>query len=141
MSTTVESDVITGTALSEVGRSVTRVDARSKVTGSVQYGVDVELPGMLHGKVLRAGVPHARIVSIDISEAEVMPGVRAVITGIEHGRLHGPLMKDQPALAVGKVRYAGELVAAVAAETEEIATAAIDRIYVEYEELPGVFDV
>ncbi len=141
MSAVTEPAVVPEAALNEVGRSVPRVDARSKVTGSVQYGVDVEFPGMLHGKALRAGVPHARIVSIDISEAEALPGVRAVITGSDHGRLHGPLMKDQPALAVDKVRYAGEFVAAVAAETEEIAAAAIDRIYVEYEELPGVFDV
>ncbi|MFI5035344.1 MAG: xanthine dehydrogenase family protein molybdopterin-binding subunit [Acidimicrobiales bacterium] len=120
---------------------MTRVDSRAKVTGSVQYGVDAELPGMLHGKVLRAGVAHGRILDIDVSQAEALAGVRAVITGADHGRLHGPLLKDQPPLARDKVRYAGEVVAAVAAETEEIAMAAIDLIRVEYEELPGVFDV
>lgn len=141
MSTTAGPDVIAETALQAVGHAVPRVDALAKATGSVQYGVDAEFPGMLHGKVLRAGMPHARIVSVDVSAAKAMPGVRAVLTGEDYQRLHGPLVKDQPALATGKVRYAGEVVAAVAAETEEIAIAAIDSITVEYEELPAVYGI
>ncbi len=124
-----------------VGRPVPRVDAHPKVTGSVAYGIDLRLPGMLHGKLLRAGIPHARILSLDASGAWDVPGVRAVVTGADHPRLHGPLIKDQPAFAVDKVRYAGEIVAAVAAESEEAAADAIDRILVDYEELPTIDSV
>lgn len=124
-----------------VGRSVARVDAVAKATGRAVYGVDVRFPGMLAARTLRAGVPHARIVRLDTAAAWAVPGVRAVVTGRDDGaRRHGPLVKDQPALAVDRVRYAGEVVAAVAAEDEDAAREAIDRIVVEYEELPGVFD-
>ena len=123
-----------------VGKPVPRGDAIDKVTGSWIYGTDFVLPGMLHAKVLRSPYPHARIVSVDVERARATTGVRAVVTGAELPYLYGSAIRDEPFLARGKVRYAGEPVAAVAAVSEEIARAAIDLIDVEYEELPGVFD-
>jgi carbon-monoxide dehydrogenase large subunit len=96
---------------------------------------------MLHAKVLRCGVPHARIVRLDTSKARGLRGVRVVLTGEDVPIRHGPIIKDRPVLALDKVRYAGELVAAVAADDEEAAQAAIDAIEVDYEELPGAFDM
>lgn len=124
-----------------VGRSAPRVDTVAKATGRAVYGVDLRFPGMLVARTLRAGVPHARIVHLDATAARQVPGVRAVVTGQDYPRRHGPLLKDQPALALDRVRYAGEVVAAVAADDEDAAREAIDRIVVEYEDLPGVFDV
>lgn len=123
-----------------IGENVVRVDAIGKATGSAAYGVDVRLPGMLHARVVRSGVPHARIVRVDTSRARAIRGVRVVLTGADGSARHGPILKDRPALALDKVRYAGEIVAAVAADNEETAQAAADAIEVEYEELPGVFD-
>ncbi|MBP1740201.1 MAG: CoxL, partial [Deltaproteobacteria bacterium] len=111
-----------------VGKSVTRVDARDKVTGVATYIVDMKFTGMLHGKVLRSKYPHARIVSIDTSKAKRLPGVRVVITGKDMPFLHGESLHDEPFLAVGKVRYMGEGVAAVAAVDEETAEEALDLI-------------
>ncbi len=121
-----------------MGGRVRRVDADEKVRGDAVYGVDLDLPGMLSAGFLRAGIPHARIVRVDTSGAWKVPGVRAVVTGEDHPVRHGPTIKDQPALAVGKVRYAGEIVAAVAAETREAAEEAKDRIIVEYDPLPVI---
>src|SRR4030042_5815661 len=101
-----------------VGKRVPRVDALEKVTGRAIYGVDVDLPGMLYGAVLRSPVPHARIIGIDISEASKTPGVRAVVTGKDFPFVFGRFVRDQPFLAIDKVRYVGEPVIAVAAETE-----------------------
>jgi carbon-monoxide dehydrogenase large subunit len=123
-----------------VGRSITRVDAVEKLTGRWVYGADYRLPGMLYGKVLRSPYPHARILNIDISQARRVPGVRAVITGKDAPYVHGSAIKDEPFLAQGKVRYAGEAVAAVAATSEESAEEAVELIQVEYEELPALFD-
>jgi carbon-monoxide dehydrogenase large subunit len=128
-----------GTAV--VGKSVQRLDAAAKATGGAVYGVDVRFAGMLVGRTLRAGVPHARIVHLDAGPALQVPGVRAVVTGRDCPRRHGLLIKDQPALALDRVRYAGEVVAAVAAEDDDAAQEAIERIAVEYEELPGAFDL
>ncbi len=127
--------------MSVVGQSVVRTDAAAKVRGGAMYGVDVRFGGMLVGKTLRAGIPHARIVHLDTSAAAKVPGVRAIVTGQDCSRRHGLFQKDQPALAVDRVRYAGEVVAAVAAEDEDAAQEAIERIVVDYEELPGVFDM
>ncbi|MBI4629128.1 MAG: hypothetical protein HY729_10480, partial [Candidatus Rokubacteria bacterium] len=95
-----------------VGQSIDRVDAVAKVTGAAVYGVDVRFAGMLVGRVLRAGVAHARITRLDTSAAAKVPGVRAIVTGRDHPKLHGLIVKDQPALAVDRVRYEGEVVAA-----------------------------
>lgn len=128
-------------SLKIVGQSVPRVDAVAKAMGTAVYGVDVRLPNMLTGKLLRAGIPHARIRHIDTSGAWQVPGVRAVITGQDCPRYHGPQVRDQPALALDRVRYAGEVVAAVAAEDADAAAEAVERIAVDYEELPVVCEL
>ncbi len=128
-------------ALKVVGKGVTRIDALSKVTGQAVFGADVYLPAMLYGKVLRSPLSHALIKKIDVSKARALPGVRAVVTGDELPYLGGEAIKDMPFLARGKVRFAGEPVAAVAAVDEETAAQAVELIEVEYEEIPGVFDL
>ena len=124
-----------------VGKSPRRGDLIDKVTGKLVYGADFTLPGMLHGKALRSPYPHARIVSIDVERARRLPGVCAAITSDDlPDHRFGSSIQDEPFLARGKVRYAGEPVAAVAAISKDIARKAIDLIDVEYEELPGVYD-
>ncbi|NIO08107.1 MAG: molybdopterin-dependent oxidoreductase, partial [Deltaproteobacteria bacterium] len=123
-----------------VGHSIPRAEV-SKVTGEEKYSVDAMLPGTLWAKVLRSPHPHARIVSIDTSRAEAAPGVRAVITGSDvRGILYGRRYRDLSILAQDRVRFAGERVAAVAAEDRQAAEEALDLIQVEYEELPAVLD-
>ena len=122
-----------------VGVSAPRADAAEKLRGQAQFAGDLLAPRMLHGKVLRSPVAHARIVSIDTSEAEAMPQVVCVLTAADLDDIDpywGHSIKDRPVLAIGKVRFPGEPVAAVAAETEEAAEAAVQAIRVEYEELP-----
>ena len=123
-----------------VGSSIGRVDARRKVTGRAEYLEDIKLTGMLYGKMLRSTQAHARIISIDTSEAEKLPGVKGVVTGADLDFLHGESLSDEPYLARGKVRYVGEAVAGVAAEDEATADAARALIKVEYEPRPAVFD-
>ena len=131
--------------LSYVGKSVTRKDGPTKVTGRAEYTVDVSLPGMLHGKVLRSPHPHARILSIDTTAAERLRGVRAVVTAkdslkIRHGFVETPRYPaDQYPIAVDKVCHVGEEIAGVAAIDESIAEQALSLIRVEYELLPAVF--
>jgi len=124
-----------------VGARVPRVDSVEKVTGGAVYGVDVAMPGMLHGAVLRSPYPHARIVSIDTSAALAAPGVEIVVTGRDFPLLFGAAIKDQPFLAIDRVRYVGEPVVAVAAASEAQAQEALDLIRVDYEELPAVVDM
>jgi len=124
------------------GKSVVRLDALEKVTGKARYCTDITLPGMLHGKVLRSPRAHAKIVRLDTSAAEKLPGVRAVLTGKDAPEKRaGGYIKDQYVLARGVVRYVGDPMAAVAADTIEIAEKAIDIIEVIYEDLPAVFEV
>jgi carbon-monoxide dehydrogenase large subunit len=123
-----------------IGKSIPRLDALEKVTGQAVYTVDVELPGMLHAAVLRSNRPHARIVELDVSGARTVPGVKAVVTGKDFPFTHGGMIKDQPFIAIDRVRYIGEVVAAVAAESEAAAQDAVARIRVRYEDLPAVFD-
>jgi len=123
-----------------VGARISRVDAQDKVTGCAVYGFDIDLPGMLYGATLRSPLPHARIVDIDVSKAMKAPGVRAVVAGRDFPFTYGGAVKDQPFLAIDRVRYVGEPVAAVAAETELAAVEALQKIRVKYEELPALFD-
>jgi carbon-monoxide dehydrogenase large subunit len=124
-----------------VGTRAPRVDSVEKVTGGAVYGVDVVLPGMLHGAVLRSPHPHARIVSIETSTARAAPGVRAVVTGRDFPHLFGSAIRDQPFLAIDRVRYVGEPVVAIAATTEAEAQEARDLIRIDYEEVPAVVDM
>ncbi len=129
------------TTYSAIGRSVTRAEGPDKVSGSALYAADVQLPGMLWGKALRSPYPHARIVSIDTADALSIPGVHAVVTGADlPDRRVGRLLRDHPVLARDKALFIGDKVAAVAAESPELADEALLRINVEYEELPAVFD-
>jgi CO/xanthine dehydrogenase Mo-binding subunit len=124
-----------------VGHRVSRLEGHDKVTGEARYVAEIVLPGMLFGKILRSPYPHARIRNIDTRRAERVPGVRAVITSDDTPkRPWGSFFKDQYSLAVGKVRYVGEEVAAVAAIDPDIAEEALGLIDVEWEELPAVFD-
>jgi len=126
---------------SVVGHRVQRVEGFDKVTGDSEYIADIYLPGMLVGKVLRSPYPHARIRHIDTSRAEKLPGVRAVVTAEDTiKRPWGAFFADQYILSVGKTRYVGEEVAAVAAIDPDIAEEAIDLIEVDWEPLAGVFD-
>jgi len=129
-------------ALSRLGRRSRRVDGHRKSNGSEVYTDDIVLPGMLHGKILRSPHPHARIVSIDTTAAEEMEGVHAVITGrdlpVEYGII--PWTRDEHALALDKVRFVGDAVAAVAAVDEDTANEALEAIAVEYEVLPVILE-
>jgi 4-hydroxybenzoyl-CoA reductase subunit alpha len=128
---------------SVIGKRVPRFDSREKVMGQGKYAADYSMPGMLWCKVARAPLPHARILNIDTSRAERMPGVKAVVTGKDFGGWTWGFMantRDEPPLAVDKVRYLHEGVAGVAAIDEDIAEEACELIKVDYEELPGVFD-
>jgi CO/xanthine dehydrogenase Mo-binding subunit len=125
-----------------VGKDVPRTDAVPKVTGAAQYVADLHFPGMLHAAVLRSPHPHARIVSIDTSAAAAMPGVKAVATGADTAkRKWGAFRPDLYPLAIDKVRYVGDEVAAVAAVDPETARAAVDKILVRYEVLPAVLSL
>jgi len=128
---------------SVIGERHPRVDAREKVTGEAKYAADYSLPGMLWCKLLRSPYPHARILNIDTSKAEKLSGVKAVVTGKDFGGWTWgwmPATRDEPPLAVDKVRYMAEAVAGVAAIDEDTAEEATELIKVDYEELPGVFD-
>lgn len=126
-----------------VGSSPVRNDAYEKVMGTSPYADDLYLPGMLHGATLRAGRPHARILRIDTSRAETLPGVHAVLTAkaIPGTNRFGLITADQPVLCADKVRFVGDPVAIVAADTPRIAKKALELIQVEYEDLPPVLDV
>lgn len=125
-----------------LGKNYPRVDAADKVSGRSQYAGDVYLPGMLMCKVLKSTKPHARILRIDTSKAAQVPGVRAVITGkdIPDVRFGSGAVKDRRVFALEKVRYVGEPLAAVAAVDEIAALEALDRIAIEYQDLPAVTD-
>lgn len=124
---------------SVVGQSFPRIDALSQVTGKSIFGEDVKRPGMLFAKILRSKYAHARIISIDTSKAEALTGVRCVITSkdIPHNR-YGFTHQDQPVFADDKVRFLGDPIAAVAADSKIIAEKAISLIHVVYEPLPIV---
>ena len=119
-----------------IGKSVPRYDLRDKLTGEAKYTADISLPGMLCGRILRSPHPHARIVGIDATAAESLPGVRAVLTPFNAPS--GRVAPDLPILDT-KARFVGDEVAAVAADDEDLAAQALQLIKVEYETLPAVF--
>jgi carbon-monoxide dehydrogenase large subunit len=124
-----------------IGAPVSRAEGPDKVTGRSIYAADVSLPGLLWCKILRSPYPHARIRRIDASRARQMPGVRAVITGRDiQGHFMGKMIRDMPVLCWEVARFVGDRVAAVAAETPELAQEALGLIDIEYEELPALFD-
>lgn len=130
-----------------IGKDITRPDGWSKATGAAIYTDDIKLPGMLFGRILRSPFAHARIVHINIKKAMAVPGVKCVITGkdtpkIKYGnwRLF-PDTQDEYPLAVDKVRFIGDEVAAVAAVDRDTAEEALELIAVEYEEMPAFFDI
>lgn len=138
--------------MTAVGRSVPMAESGPRVTGRLPFALDVRVPGMLHGKLLRSQHPHARIVSLDATRAERVHGVVAVLTGADliagRGRssggiepFYGPVLPDRPLLAIDRVRFAGEPVAAVIATEVDVATEALELIDVEYEPLPAAVTV
>ncbi len=143
MSVTVKKEYV-----NPVGKSVPRIEGKAAVTGQLKYAFDVSFPNMLIGKMIRSPHPHAKIISIDTSKAEALPGVRAVITAKDtHQIKFGsneyffPHTTDQMALEADKVRYVGDELGAVAAVDEETALEAIKLIDIKYEILPHVVDV
>src|SRR5579875_2704358 len=126
-----------------VGQPALMPDARERVSGTVSFTGNVEVPGMLHGKILRSPHAHARLLKVDAGRAACLPGVIAVLTGQDlldapiHSH-YGPVCPDRPLVAIDKVRYAGEPVAAVVAMDEDIAEEALGLIEVEYEPLPAL---
>ncbi|MFE9815694.1 xanthine dehydrogenase family protein molybdopterin-binding subunit [Streptomyces sp. NBC_00236] len=129
---------------SRIGTTDRRGDAALKLTGGALYTADIRLPGMLHAKVLRSPHAHARLVSVDATKARALPGVHAVLTRDDLAGLdpvYGYYIKDQPVVAQDLVRYAGDVVAAVAADDEAVALRALELIEVVYEPLPAVPDI
>jgi xanthine dehydrogenase molybdenum-binding subunit len=126
-----------------IGRAEPNPNALAKITGRARFSDDYSFPGMLYARTKRAGVPHARIRSIDTSAARGLDGVHAVLTheDIPGRNAHGVVSIDWPVLCGRKVRYVGDAVAIVAADSEETAAAALELIAVDYEELPAVTDV
>ena len=125
--------------MNAVGQSVERADGRLKLAGQAEYTGDIRLPGMLYGAILHSQAGHARITSISTAAAEKAEGVVAILTAEDLSDLdpyYGHALRDRPIVALGKVRFAGEPVAVVAAESQAAADAAVAYIDVEYEELP-----
>jgi xanthine dehydrogenase molybdenum-binding subunit len=130
-----------------VGTHTAHADFVEKVKGTLAYADDWQLPGMLHGRVVRAQVPSARILAVDTSEAESVRGVHSIVVAadVPHNVVQEQVSGlgagvSMPVLAAERIRYAGEPVALVAAESPAAAAEAADRVFVEYEELPGVFE-
>ena len=131
--------------MNQVGREIPRLEVRAKVSGRAEYTHNLRLPGMLYGKIFRSTVPHGRIRNIDTRAAQALAGVHCVVTGEDIRKLipepyYGPAFHDQPILALDKVRYVGEPVAAVLAGDPHVAEEAAQLITADYEELPAVYD-
>lgn len=128
-------------AYKNVNKPVPRIEGADKVSGRMRYAADLPFPAALSAKILRSSLPHARILGIDTSQAAKLAGVRGIITGADvTGVMVGLRMKDMPLLAQDRVRFVGEPVAAVAADSDAIAKEALGLIEVNYEELPYVTD-
>jgi len=130
-----------------VGEAITMLDSVARVTGAVPYASGLRFPGMLVGRVVRSEVPHALLAGVNADDARRVPGVVAIVTGAELKGLtgtdahYGSMIRDQPVLATDRVRFVGEPLALVAAETAEAAEEALRLIEVRYDEIPAVFDV
>jgi 4-hydroxybenzoyl-CoA reductase subunit alpha len=126
-----------------IGQRTRKVEGLAKVTGRAVYADDIQLPRMLHGKLLRSVHAHARILEIDATAALALPGVHAVITGRDLPTYYGiiPWTEDEQALCEEKARYVGDAIAAVAADSESVAEEALRRIRVRYEVLPAVTSI
>lgn len=127
-----------------IGASFRRVGGIGRVTGRQQYVADIELPGVLEVRLVKLDCGHARIISIDTSEAEKVPGVVLITTAADFPHpmpRFGPDHQDRPVIATGETKFHGEAVAAVAAETREAAETAAALVRVEHEELPGVYGI
>ena len=127
-----------------LGENYSRVDGPAKLRGWAQFTGDIEMPGMVYAKVLRSPYPHARLLRVDASRAAKLPGVVAMLTRDDLKGMNshfGPVVKDQPVVAIDRVRYVGDIIAAVAAEEKDIAEEALELIEVQYEQLPAVFDL
>lgn len=122
-----------------IGEAIPMLDALARVTGTLEYLVNLRMPNMLVGKVARATVPHARLLKVDASEAEKILGVRAVLTRADISKLYGTGINDQGVVATDRVRFIGEPVAVIAAEDRELAEEAAGRVDIAYEELPAVY--
>jgi CO/xanthine dehydrogenase Mo-binding subunit len=130
--------------MSGLGENFPRVDGPAKLCGWAQFTADVEMPGMVYAKVLRSTYAHARLMRVDASKAAKLPGVVSVLTRDDLKGMNnhfGPVVKDQAVVAMDRVRFVGDIVAAVAAEEKDIAEEALELIEVEYEPLPAVFDL
>jgi len=125
-----------------IGESVPMLDSVARVTGALDYMINLRLPNMLFGKIVRSQSPHAKLLKVDVTNALQVPGVVAILTGEDLGAnaFYGVAIKDQGVVAMDRVRYVGEPIAAIAAESLEAAEEASLLIDVEYEELPSVFD-
>ncbi len=125
-----------------IGQAIERIGAKERVQGKTEFSADLRMEGLLHLKVVRSKLPHAEIVSIDTSKAESLPGVKRVFTAkdIPGKNLYGIITKDQTVLAEDKVRFVGDPIALVVAETEEISEKAAELVKIEYRELPPIFD-
>jgi len=129
--------------MSILGQNFSRVDGPAKLRGSAQFTGDIEMPGMVYAKVLRSAYPHARLTRVNAEKAQKLPGVVAVLTRDDLKKMNayfGPVVKDQPVVALDRVRYVGDIIAAVAAEEKDIAEEALELIEVDYEPLPAIFD-
>src|SRR5438105_4404757 len=129
--------------LSVIGRRLPKVNVWEHLTGTAKYADDIALPRLLFGKLLRSTEPHARIVRVDLSRALAHPGVVAGCTGADMPQKMGimPSTQDETALAVEKVRYVGEPVAAIAALDEDTAFEALSLIDVEYEPIEPILTI
>jgi len=125
-----------------IGESVPMLDSVARVTGAVDYMINLRLPNMLYGRIVRSQSPHAKLSKMDVTNAMQVPGVVAILTGADLGEnaFYGVAIKDQGVVAVDRVRYVGEPIAAIAAESMDAAEEAALLIDIDYEELPSVFD-
>lgn len=127
--------------LAVVGKSLPKLDAPAKATGQAQYGGDLKLSNMLYAAVLRSPLAHARILNLDVSQARKLTGVKTIITAQDSPKIkYGEIIKDRYPLALDKVRFIGDEIAAVAAVDQDTANYALELMKADYQELPAVFD-